>query len=62
MSILDIIQTLCAIISTIISFYALNEVHKIEKQNTSRGDIKNIKQDIKGNNNNQNIGHTNNIR
>lgn len=31
MSILDIIQTLCAIISTIISFYALNEVHKIKK-------------------------------
>ena len=32
MSILDTIQTLCAIISTIISFYAQNEVHKIKNR------------------------------
>lgn len=62
MSILDIIQTLCAVISTILSFYALNEVHKMKNKNTIKGDIKSVKQDIKGNNNNQNVGHTNSIK
>lgn len=60
MSILDIIQTICAVISIILSFYALNEVYKMK--NTIKGDIKSVKQDIKGNNNNQNVGHTNSIK
>lgn len=58
MNILDLIQTICAVLGLLISLYAVSEVVKIKKRINIDTSIKGVKQNIKGNNNNQNNGNT----
>lgn len=60
MTILDWIQTICSLISLLLSFFAISEVNKIKKQIKSKYLNRKVSQSIKGDGNSQNVSNTSN--